>query len=126
MVIFWHTWGILCDVLGIFGDVLATFKDTFGQEAAVTPGLELRAAAERHARGEGGAFIGFVQVRFETNSTFFVLLSRKQLLLRLPPQMLGQRLLRDINVATLCTAGRGDSPGGRGGGPEHGTDTTLH
>ena len=30
----------------------------------MTPGLELRAAAERHARGEGGAFIGFVQVRF--------------------------------------------------------------
>ena len=91
----------------------------------MTPGLELRAAAERHARGEGGAFIGFVQVRFETDSTFFVLLSRKQLLLRLPHQMLGQRLLRD-DVLTLCAAGRGDSPGGRGGGPEHGKDTTLH
>ena len=38
----------------------------------MTPGLELRAAAERHARGEGGAFIGFVQVRLETDSTFCV------------------------------------------------------
>ena len=73
----------------------------FGQEAAVTPGLELRAAAERHARGEGGAFIGFVQVRFETDSTFFVLLSRKQLLLHLPHQLLGQRLVRD-DVLALC------------------------
>ena len=56
--------------MGIFCDALAIFKAIFGQEAAVTPGLELRAAAERHARGEGGAFIGFVQVRFETDSIF--------------------------------------------------------
>ena len=89
----------------------------------MTPGLELRAAAERHARGEGGAFIGFVQVRLEIDSTF--LCSRKQLLLRLPHQMLGRRLLRD-DVLTLRTAGRGDSSGGRGGGPEHRPDTTLH
>ena len=47
------------------------------QEAAVTPGLELRAAAERHARGEGGAFIGFVQVRTWLRNLLGVFLFQK-------------------------------------------------